>query len=70
MSPQNKRNFNTHDDPDDVIQSSDFQDVQMVCPQCGSSEFAYVGEAYDEDEYQGSSYDCFDCHHQWTMVDD
>lgn len=41
-----------YDEPDDD---------EITCPSCGSADVSYVGEAYDEDEYIGSSYDCNDC---------
>jgi DNA-directed RNA polymerase subunit RPC12/RpoP len=37
----------------------------MACDYCGEKEWAYLGEAYDDDEYVGSLYMCLECgHHQ------
>lgn len=58
---------NPHDTPpvDDWFPDED--NYRLVCPTCGSDDFIYAGEAYDDDQYLGSSYDCQDCGRSFTM---
>lgn len=56
-------------DPDNADDFIDIEEYQLVCPHCGSSDFAYIGEAFDDDQYLGSSYDCNDCGHSFTIDD-
>lgn len=53
--------------PDDWFPDED--EIRMVCPNCGSEDYVYVAEVYDDDEYLGSGYDCNECGRSFTMDD-
>lgn len=37
------------------------------CINCGKPTIEYVGEAYDDDEYLGSHYECSNCDFRFTI---
>lgn len=59
----------TPEQPDEQPWFPDEKEIQLVCPTCGSDDFMYAGEAYDDDQYLGSSYDCQECGRAFTMMD-
>lgn len=37
------------------------------CPQCGEQTIVYIGEAYDDEEYLGSAFECMNCDFNFTI---
>ena len=52
---------------DDWLPGDD--EIVTVCPKCKSDDILYIGEAFEEDHYIGSSYDCLDCGHRFQIHD-
>lgn len=40
------------------------------CPNCGEQTITYIGEAYDDEEYLGSSYECLNCDFNFVISED
>jgi len=47
----------------------DEDDIRLCCPFCGHDVLLYAGEAYDDLDYMGSSYECGECGHKFTNAD-
>jgi len=37
------------------------------CPQCDEQTIVHIGEAYDDEEYLGSAFECLNCDFHFTI---
>lgn len=40
------------------------------CPNCHEDTITCIGEAYDDEQYLGSSYECLNCDFHFTIFED
>jgi len=44
-------------------------DYQIVCERCGGIDVEYIGEAYDDEQYLGSAWNCLECGHRFNQFE-
>lgn len=47
----------------------DEDDIRVVCPDCSSGKLDYKGEAWDDDFFIGSRYQCRDCGSRFSIME-